>query len=845
MNQQYLKLRTAIVVVVIAIFGLSIHPLTPRDFYQTFRETLKNADDPTAAALIEDARERQAERPDSYPSVALLEAADSAGVELKNLVDGTDLADNSDVIALIRKKAASSIRLGLDLNGGVEFLLELEPDEEFLARFAPGASRTDREELEQRMSTDFARYRDLAMESLRKRLETQNIFESEITPFGARGLALRAPIVSKDEKDKLQKLIRMSCKLQFRLVHPDNQALQLRAAADPAGFVPPAGYDLMREVSRDGKDRTDRNFNLVSRKVEMDGRDIAEAMVVRDEFGQTKIALRFNSTGGERFAKVTADNVGRQLAIVLDGKLYCAPVIQGAIGGGRAEISGDFSREEAQNIADALSSGSFPFRINITAVYDTAPTLGADNVSNGIWAGLLALALLAAFMCIYYFRAGLIAMIALGVNVVLILGAMAATGATLTMPGIAGIILTMGMAVDANVLIFERIREELTAGKNLRTAVSLGYDKAFSAVFDGNITTLLIGLILMYFGTGPVKGFAVSLSIGILSSLFTALFMTRLIFDYALRYRNWQTLKMCRFFQNPQINFLKQAPRAFLLSGVMLLASFAVFFVKGENMLGVEFTGGTLLSYHYQENAPVATLEKALNDAGIHGRISYKSNASVADNRKLEVLIRRGGQGSLAAENLNAGVAEILNRAAPELQLADGQSTVVGGMVGREMSRSAAVAILLAFAGICVYVSLRYEFSYAVAGVLALLHDVIISLGIFILMGRELSLPVVAALLTIIGYSINDTIVIFDRIREDRRLMPGRDYREIINLSINRTLSRTILTSLTTFLVVVTMFFFGGIAINDFVLVMMLGIIIGTYSSIFIASPIVLAWHRK
>ena len=809
MGERYLKLRTVVIVAVIAVFAFSMFPLTPRDFFETFRRSLKRADDPAAAKLVEDARLRQQAEPGLNPAAALLEAAEAARIELSPLVKGGDMAGNADVIAKVRKEAASSIRPGLDLNGGVEFILELVPDDDLLGKFAKEGGAKDRAGMEKQMSAEFDRYREQAIETLRKRLETQNIFESEITPYGSRSVSLKAPIVSRDEKDKLLKLIKMSCKLSFRLVHPQSE--ELLKDYDPAGSV-------------------------------------ARAMPVRDQFGQTKISLEFNSAGAERFGEVTGKNLGRQLAIVLDGKLYCAPVIQSAITGGSAEISGRFSNEEAKDIADALTSGSFPFRIKVTAVYDTAPSLGADNVRNGIIAGALAMVLLTVFMCVYYFRAGVIACLALAVNVVLILGAMAAFGATMTMPGIAGVILTLGMAVDANVLIFERIREELNGGKSLAAAIDLGYEKAFSAVLDGNLTTLLCALILMMLGSGPVKGFAVSLSIGLIASLFTAVCMTRLIFDYMLRFFHWKTLKMCHVFTQPAFNFIGNRKWAFLLSGLLIAGSLAVLAFKGERMFGVDFTGGTRISCSYAEAVSTGELEKVLRPIDPNVRLNYKSNNSAGDNRKLEILIRdrnRPAGQEESAYALSDRVIKLLNSEFPQLRLSDGSESTVGGLVGLETARASAWAIVLALLGMSVYVAIRYEVSFAAAGILALVHDVIIALGIFILMGRELSLPVVAALLTIIGYSINDTIVIFDRIREDAKLFPGKPFGEVINYAINRTLSRTILTSATTFLVVAVMFCFGGIVINDFMLVMMLGIVIGTYSSIFIASPIVMSWHRK
>lgn len=832
--QRYLKLRTFIVVAVVAVFAFAIYPLTPPDFYKTFSKTVKPGKEAQAAGLIAAAMEKQRNRADLYPAAALLEAAETSNTELSAIANLPKAADNSEVVSMLRKRASSSIRLGLDLNGGVEFVLRLNPDYDALA--GGGVSRA---EAEHRLKTNFAQYRDLAMEALRRRLETQNIFETEIAPFSSYGLSLKAPLVSKDEKDKLQRLIQMSNKLEFRLVHPQSEAI-----INSSDAIPP-GYIAMREETR-GKGAALAPSYVVARHPEMTGNGIDRAFVSRNQYGKLMIALHFNTAGTKQFAEVTARNLNRQLAIVLDDKLYCAPVIKSEIGGGQAEITGKFSVEEAQNIADALTSGSFPFKIDVEAVYDTDPTLGADNVRIGIMTGVAAVVLLALFMIVYYRVAGLIAVIALSVNVVLILGAIAALDATMTMPGIAGIILTLGMAVDANVLVFERMREESEAGKGPRDIVDLGFQRAYSAVIDGNLTTLVVALILMYFGTGAIKGFAVSLSIGIVASLFTALFMSHVLFDWLLHWKPNFRFRMMRFFSKPHIPFMRQARIAIPASIAMIIISVTAIMWNGRDMLSVDFTGGTLLSYNYSNSVPVADLERTLAANGLAGKITYKSDASGLNGKKLELLLREGAENRIAAgaDGMPAYVKGMFDKAHPELRLGDGQSTVIGGMVGSEMTRNAIISMLLAFAGMIVYVAFRYEFNYAVAGILALMHDVVIALGIFVLMGREMSLPVVAGLLTIVGYSINDTIVIFDRIREELKLHPERRFAEVVDDSLNRTLSRTILTSLTTFLVVMVMFICGGIAINDFMLVIGIGIIIGTYSSIYIASPLIVFYHN-
>ncbi len=844
MNKRPLLLRTAIVVAVVAIFSLSIHPLTPRNFYETFNGLLKDRSDADAAKVVAAAQKMQSENPALYPSQALLAAADNAGISLKEKVKSSGLEDNRDVMSLVRKEASSSIRLGLDLNGGVEFVLQLIPDEDFLKSLeSMDDGKSSREEVEERMTSEFNRYRDIAIEILRKRLESQKIFEAEISPSGSRYVSLKAPIVAKDEKLKLLNLISMSAKLRFRLVHPENQRLVSEYLADPANFTAPVGYELMYTTDAVPGKAPVKSYFFVENKWVMDGKGVTNAMAVRDQFGQRKITLSFNADGAEQFGKVTSANVGRSLAIVLDGKLYCAPNINTPITGGNAEISGNFSEEECKNIADALVSGGFPFQIKVDAVFDTDPKLGADNVKNGIWVGIFSLLAVMVFMCFYYRLAGFVAVAALGVNVILVLGAMAAFDATLTLPGIAGIVLTIGMAVDANVLIFERIREELESGKNLLAAIDWGYSRAFSAVLDSNLTTLITAVILMSVGTGAVKGFAVTLSIGILTSLFTALFMTRLIFDYLTRYANIKDLPMRHFFVNPNYSFIKMWKPAVAFSLLVILLSFAVFFVKGKDMLGVDFTGGTQITFNYEKQVAPEAVEKLLKQAGYDAVVTYKTDSALNDTRKVEILVR--GDLTKVSSNPQEMIENMLNKAFPEAKLTGGLESSVGGLIGWEFTKAAFFAILFSLIGIGIYVTIRYEFSYALASILALTHDVIVVMGIFAVMGRTISLTVVAAVLTVIGYSMNDTVVVFDRVRENVKLKTGSSYWDIVNMSLNQTLNRTMLTSLTTLIVVVVLFIWGGVAINDFVLIMMLGIIVGTYSSIFIASAIVAFWDRK
>ena len=836
-------LRTVIALLVIGVFAWSTYPLQERDFYQTFLSVLKKADNPEAKKLVENAKALQKQSPDMFDSNALLKAANDKGVLLSDMAKLPAADDNRDSISALRKLTSASIRRGIDLAGGVEFMMELVPDQDFLDRVAAMDAKS-KDEASERMTEEFNRYRDLAIEVLRKRLESNHIFESEIAPAGGRFISLKAPITSKDEKSQLKDLLSMSAKLHFRLVHENSAALVDQMLRNPAGFTAPIGYELMtiEEFQRGKQARVQRYF--VKKRWEMDGKGIVDARAVRDEYNRRKIVFRFDSEGTRNFANVTKKYKGRQLAVVLDGKLYTAPTIQTEILAGSGEITGQFSDEEVNNIANALVSGSFPFMIRVDSIYDVDPTLGADNVENGVRAGIYGMIAVVIFMIAYYCLAGLVAVIALSFNVLLVLGALAAFDATLTLPGIAGIVLTIGMAVDANVLVFERIREELNSGKTLATAVDAGYGKALSAVLDANLTTLFTGLILYWAGSGAIKGFAVTLCVGILTSLFTALFVTRLIFDYLLRF-GLKKLTMRQLLKNPQFDFLGRRKISFAVSGLLVVGSLVLMVCKNSDMFGVDLSGGSVVVYNYKEAVPQQKIVDTLNANGfVNARIAYKSSAASVDGNKLEIMVRESG---IDKQNRTPGmkIQDVLNKAYPKLALSGAQENSVGGLIGAEFSKSAIIALIASMIGMIIYISLRYEFAYAMAGIIALVHDVIVSLGIFILLDRQVSLPVIAAVLTVIGYSINDTIVIFDRIREDLRSKTGMSYAAVINASINQTLNRTLLTSITTGLAVLMLLIFGGVAISDFVLLMLLGVIIGTYSSVFIASPIVALWHRK
>jgi SecD/SecF fusion protein len=408
---------------------------------------------------------------------------------------------------------------------------------------------------------------------------------------------------------------------------------------------------------------------------------------------------------------------------------------------------------------------------------------------------------------------------------------------TLTLPGIAGVVLTMGMAVDANVLIFERIREERAAGKSLRGSIAAGYSKAFGTIFDSNLTTLISSIILILLGTGPVKGFGVTLTIGIVVSMFTSLVATRLIFDWLVE-RGWVTdLRMLSLVKGTKLDFLKYSKPAFVLSWALVLVGLGYGIKRGHDVLGVDFAGGDQLTLRYEQanEVPVDMVRSAVQSLQV-GDALIQYQTDMGTGTKALQLVTPFGAGDR--------VEQVLKEQFPDAKFQRVKLDKVGASVGREIQKSAIIASLLAMLGILAYVAVRYEFSFALAAVVAIVHDVLMTMGWFFLSGRELSAPIVAAVLTIIGFSINDTIVIFDRIREDLRLGVRGTFRDIINHALNQTLSRTLITSGTTFLATLSLYLFGGGIINDFAFTFLVGILTGTYSTIYIASALVLWWHH-
>jgi SecD/SecF fusion protein len=706
------------------------------------------------------------------------------------------------------------ISLGLDLKGGMFLVLKAE------LQALPEAARKD--------ATD--RIREIIL----NRIDQFGVTEPSVQKQGNDRLIVQLPGIT--NRERAFNLIKKTALLEFKLVEYDDEIVN--KVLDSETAVP--GYTVYELGEGLSKERL-----VIHEEALLTGDTLVDAGVQFDTsgFGQPLVALEFNKDGGRKFAEITAkaareyraDGIPRRLAIILDGKLHSAPQMKERIPDGRAVITGNFSVNEARDTAIVLRAGSLPCPISIEEERTVGPSLGQDSINKSIIALAFGFFSVIIFVAVYYLFPGLVAILALILNLVLMAGALVIFHASLSLPGIAGVILTIGMAVDANVLIFERMREEFKVGKTVRSTISSGYHRAFSAIFDSNLTTLISGLLLFIFGTGPVKGFAVTLSIGIVTSMFTALYVTRVVFDYLTRDKKTISLKMLSFVKGElKIDFISKRYIFYVLSLVLIIGGMFLFFKKGQDNLGIDFTGGTLEQIKFVQAVELDTVRKAFVEAGSQD-MQVSRIGEAKDN---EIVVRSQGDDTalvdkVLAEKFGVENFEIL------------QVDKVGPTVGSELRGKAIKAVLLALLGICVYVWVRFDFKYGVAGILALFHDVCVTLACLTLTGREINLPVVAAIMTIVGYSINDTVVIFDRIRENLKSMKKTKYADVVNISINQTMSRTILTSLTVLFVVLALFCFGGSAINDFAFALLVGIISGTYSTVFVASPILVDWHKK
>lgn len=807
------------------------------------------------------------------------------------------------------------LRFGLDLKGGTSFTLGVDKDKlrETIIAANPALSN-ETAAVEKKIQDTLQGCDARIIQVVRRRIDGMGMNEPVIQGMKDHRLLVQLPGVDEETRKAAKRSLQSAAFLEFRLTHPRNDELvgKLMASdACPEGYerggsgfvraanfnevasrkgyaarlssfrVPDPRYQFMLEKCSDGSFRPAFVCRTPPVKEPITGEYLTSASVERDPAGSLAIAFSFNSKGAKLFSETTRNYVahgpknrsdrGRQLAIILDDTLVSAPVIQSEIGA-RGQITGHFTAAEAQQLANDLNAGALPAPLTILAESSVAPTVGEDAINAGMIAAGLGFALVALFMFFYYWFTGLVANVALFLDVALLPAALvlvanvlgvfakdATMGGTgtlslpvLTMPGIAGLVLTLGMAVDANVLIFERIREEFEANHAAGTAIKNGYGRAFTAILDSNITTIVTGMILFVVGTGPVRGFAITLTAGVILSMFTAVVVTRLLLDNFVDGNRTKPFRMLKVFKNvPHIPFVKLGRVAFFASFGVIAVSLAIFAIRLVNnrasVLAVDLTGGTSIVYSLDQSKmpSVGDVRKTIDPFDNAAIIQYQQGVSDAT-----LLVKTGetaetGKGK-ALENHDVGgyVTRLLQAKFPDANLKQVSVDEVGSMVGADLKKSGTWAVILSLCAILIYVGFRFELGFGLGAIVALAHDALISLGLFSLCGRQVSLIVVTAILTIIGYSVNDTIVVFDRIREDLHKDQRTPFKELCDHAINTTLSRTVITSLTTLFAVLALFCFGDGSVFDFALTMLIGIIAGTFSSMFIATPVMVWWYR-
>jgi SecD/SecF fusion protein len=699
---------------------------------------------------------------------------------------------------------------------------------------------------------------DQSLEILRNRIDQFGVAEPVIIRQGDDEIVIQLPGV-KDPKRALR-LLGDTAQLEFRIV-ADATGLNLAemvAQAEASGQW--QTEESLAKLNRVLQSRlpegttlyfereTDRLTNqetvtpiLLNNQVLMTGEMVKDAQVrIGGTFNEPYVSLDMTSRGGKVFGQITENNVGKRMAIVLDDTVRSAPVIRERILGGSAQITGNFSHEEAADLAIVLRVGALPAPVDIVQNMTVGATLGQDSINKGFTSGIFGAILVIGFMIIYYRLSGIIANTALLLNILLLFAGLAVLGATLTLPGIAGIILSIGMAVDANVIIYERMREEYALGKSVRSSIDGGFSNAFSTIVDSQVTTLITALALFLFGTGPIKGFAVTLSLGIIFNLFAVLFYSRLMFDTINSVRPMKRLAFLQLIKKPNFDYLRLRNISYSVSlflvGIGLIAFVQI--VRGHANLGVDFSGGSMLQYQASEEFSMAEVRDAFNRNDMRDINLQK----VENESRLIIKIKKA---DAVVAHLDETVGSILATELPDKNFVIESQSEIGSSVSAVLRNKAILAIAISLAGVVIYLAIRFDIRFGVAGTIATFHDVLVVLGICWLLDIEITLLVVTALLTLAGYSLNDSVVVFDRIRENIRKMEEHSLTAAINESINQVLARTVITSLTTCFVLLTLFFYGGTVIQDFAFILLAGIVVGTYSSIFIASPILTHWGEK
>jgi SecD/SecF fusion protein len=697
------------------------------------------------------------------------------------------------------------------------------------------------------------------LEVLRNRIDQFGVAEPIITKQGKDKIVVQLPGVK--DPERALRVIGQTAQLEFKLVDEEamqridltslmNSLLQSGKVKDQENieewrnalrpFLPPdTEFYFLIEKDREKKGLK-RIPILLKKETLLTGEYIRNAQVrINPDFNEPYVWVQFNERGAKIFEAITSVNVGKRLAIVLDDVVRSAPVIREKISGGEAQITGSFTIEEAQDLAIVLRAGALPAPVKILSNITIGPSLGRDAIEKGILAGLVGASAVILFTIIYYRVSGVIAVFALLLNIYYLLALLSAFQATLTLPGIAGIILSIGMGVDSNVLIFERMRDEFRIGRTGYSAIFHGYAKAFWTIFDAHLTVLLTSLILFIFGTGPIRGFAVTLSVSVIVNLFTAIFVTKLFYEYYYEKGKSFNLKFMQILTEPNFDLMRWRKFFGILSIILSLIGVAgvVSAFLGKANLGIDFTGGTILYLKTEKEPELDRIREVLAKAGLK-----EFSLQDVKGEKLVLLKFKSEKESLTEEAQK--ILNVLTSGLPEYKFQVLAKEEIGAVISSELKTKAFYAIIGALIGLILYLTFRFNFYFGLAAGLATFHDVLAVLAIFYLLGKEINLLFITALLTIAGYSLTDTVVIFDRIREVILRGEKLNFISLVNKALNEVLSRTIITTLTTLFGSVALLLFGGVALRDFALALTLGFIVGTYSSIFIASPLLMLFHK-
>ncbi|MBY5776094.1 protein translocase subunit SecD [Rhizobium leguminosarum] len=661
-----------------------------------------------------------------------------------------------------------------------------------------------------------------SLEVIRQRVDQVGVSEPTIQRIGANRVLVQLP--GAQDPSRLRELLGSTAKMSFHMLAPNN--------------APGPGVTML-------KDDEGRSYPVLDR-VEISGDRLSDARVSFDPNTREPIvSFRFDSAGATRFAEITRQNVGNPFAIVLDNKVLSAPVIREPITGGSGQISGSFSADSATTLAAMLRAGALPAKLTVIEERTVGADLGADAIKMGIYSGIVGFALVAAFIFVLYGSWGFLANIALLIHTILTLSALTLVGATLTLPGIAGVVLGIGLAVDANVLINERIREETRKGKSAFAAIDTGFRRAYSTIIDGNMTALIAAAILFFFGSGPVRGFAVTMALGLIISMFTSVAFVRVAMIEITRRRKLKVLNIRPLIPfspyDKHIEFMKARFFGVTVSALLSIASVVLFIYPGLNY-GVDFRGGIQMAVKTQGAAELAKFREGLDSLGL-GEITLQSFGD-----KSSILVRaqrqEGGEEAqtAAVTKLKAEVAKIDPTATVE------GTDVIGPKVSGELAWAGILSVVIASFAMLLYIWVRFEWPFAVGAIVTLVLDVTKAIGFFAITGLDFNLTAIAAILTLVGYSVNDKVVVYDRMRENMRLHKSMPLREIIDKSINETLARSLYTNATAFLALVPMAIWGGSAVSSFAIPMVFGILVAGASSIFIAAPILLFlgdWRRR